>query len=155
MIEKAVVEKIVEEALKDTEKYLIGIKIDPSNKITVEFDSDQGITIDDCIILTKQIESQLDRDVEDYELEVSSAGIGQPFKVLRQYMKNVGNEVEVLAKDGKKYTGLLKTADENQFVLTVEKQVKPEGAKRKITIEEDLTFAYHEIKYTKYVIRFK
>jgi ribosome maturation factor RimP len=155
MIEKKVVEKIVEDTLKGTDKYLIGIKIDPSNKIAVEFDSDSGITIDDCIVLTKEIDSQLDRDAEDYELEVGSAGIGQPFKVLRQYLKNVGNEVEVLTKDGKKHIGLLKAADENQFVLTVEKQIKPEGAKRKITVEEDLTFIYTEIKYTKYVIRFK
>ncbi len=101
------------------------------------------------------MEEQLDRDVEDYELEVGSAGISAPFKILRQYVKNIGHEVEVQLKSGVKLTGILKSADEAGIVLTVEKKVKPEGAKRKITIQEDQTYTKEEIKYTKYLIRFK
>ncbi|MDR0866062.1 MAG: ribosome assembly cofactor RimP [Candidatus Symbiothrix sp.] len=148
-----VVRDLVEGYLKDSDKYLVEVTIQPGNKIIVEMDSDQSVSIDDCVALTKQIESQLDRDVEDYELEVGSAGISQPFKVLRQYRKYIGKEVETLLKDGKKYTGILKEADENKIILTVEKQIKPEGAKRKVTVEEDLSFAYDEIKYTKYIIK--
>lgn len=155
MIEKGIVKQLVEEFLTDSDIFLVDTEIKPGNIISVEIDNENGITIDDCISITKYIESKLDRDVEDYELEVGSAGLSQPFKILRQYKKNIGNEVEVLVKDGKKLTGILKEADEQNFILTVEKQVKPEGAKRKITIEEDLSFKYEEIKYTKYSIRFK
>ena len=155
MIDKNIVRQHVDEYLKDSEIFLVDVDVKPGNIISVEIDHDNGISIENCITLTKYIESKLDRDIEDYELEVGSAGISQPFKILRQYIKNIGNEVEVLTKAGKKLTGILKEADENGIVLTTEKQVKPEGAKRKITIEEDEVFKYEEIKYTKYSIRFK
>ncbi|GHV22015.1 ribosome maturation factor RimP [Bacteroidia bacterium] len=155
MIDKSTVKQHVEEYLKGSDIFPVDIEIRPGNIISVEIDNDKGISIDDCVALTKYIESKLDRDVEDYELEVGSAGISQPFKILRQYIKNIGNEVELLTKAGKKLTGILKNADENGIILTIEKQVKPEGAKRKITVEEDLDFKYEEIKYTKYSIRFK
>ncbi|MDR2085611.1 MAG: ribosome assembly cofactor RimP [Dysgonamonadaceae bacterium] len=154
MIEKSVVEDIVNNFLKDSENYLAGIEVKPDNTIVVEIDNDRAVSIDDCIALSRFIESQLDRNIEDYELEVGSSGISQPFQLLRQYKKNTGKEVETLLKNGKKYTGLLKEADENHFILTVEKQIKPEGAKRKITVEEDMCFTYNEIKYTKNIIRF-
>jgi len=93
--------------------------------------------------------------VEDYELEVGSAGLSSPFKVLKQYQKNIGNEVEVLTKAGQKICAVLKDATEEAFMVTVAKQVKPEGAKRKVTVEEDVVFPYNEVKYTKYLIRFK
>jgi ribosome maturation factor RimP len=155
MIEKAVVKEIVEDYLKDSENYLVDLEVKPGNEIVVEIDNDQAVSIEDCIALNKYIESKLDRDLEDYELEVGSSGIGQAFKNPRQYRKNIGNEVELLAKSGIKYTGILKVADEAQVILTIEKQVKPEGSKRKMTVEEDLTFTYNEIKHTKYLIRFK
>ncbi|MDR1631468.1 MAG: ribosome assembly cofactor RimP [Dysgonamonadaceae bacterium] len=155
MIKKEIVKDIVDEFLADSGNYLVDIQVKSDNTIVVEIDSDGAVFIDDCICLSKFIESKLDRGVEDYELEVGSAGIGQPFKILRQYLKNVGNEVEVLTKTGVKHTGVLKAADAEVFVLTVEKQVKPDGAKRKVTVEEDLTFLYSEIKHTKYLIRFK
>ena len=88
-------------------------------------------------------------------LEVGSAGIGQPFKVLQQYRNHVGKEVEVLKKDGRKLCGVLKDADEQHFTVTIEKKVKPEGVKRPQLVQEDETFAYDEIKYTKYLISFK
>lgn len=155
MIGKDIVKKIVEEYLKDSDRYLVDLHISDDNRIVIEIDSEKGISIDDCISLTKHIESVLNRDEEDYELEVSSAGITSPFKHIRQYRKNIGNEVEVLSKDGKKHKGVLKTVDEDTFSIAIEKQVKPEGAKKKITVEETTTFSYAEIKYTKYIIRFK
>lgn len=155
MIKKEIVTGIVDEFLINSDNYAIDIQVKPDNTILVEIDNDRAVSIDDCISLSKFIESKLDRDAEDYELEVGSAGIGQPFKILRQYLKNVGNEVEILTKTGVRHTGILKAADAEAFVLTVEKQVKPDGAKRKVTVEEDLTFPYGEIKHTKYLIRFK
>jgi ribosome maturation factor RimP len=154
-VEISKIRSVVEEYLKDSDKYLVETTIQPDNRIVVEIDSDQIVGIDDCVALTKYIESQVDRNIEDYELEVGSTGITQPFKMLRQYKKNIGHEVEILLKEGKKISGVLKDADENKIVLTIEKQVKPEGSKRKITQKEDLMFGYNEIKYTKNIIRFK
>jgi ribosome maturation factor RimP len=155
MIERKVVQEIVEDYLKDSENYLVDIDVKPGNIIVVEIDNDRAVSIEDCVDLNKHIESKLDRDVEDYELEIGSSGIGQAFKNLRQYRKNIGNEVELLTKAGVKHTGILKEAGEDEVVLTIEKQVKQEGAKRKTTVEEAVVFPYNEIKQTKYLIRFK
>ena len=105
--------------------------------------------------LSRFIESKLDREEEDYELEVGSAGIGQPFKVLQQYLIHIGKEVEVLTREGKKLEGVLKDANEERITLTIQKKVKPEGAKRPKLVEEDVIYTYEEIKYTKYLISFK
>ncbi len=155
MIEKDFIQQIVEENIDNDSMFLVDVQIRPSNIIVVEIDSEEGISIDDCIALSKKIESQLNRDEEDFELEVGSSGITTPFKVLRQYQKNIGNEVEVLTKKGIKLKGILKACDDNQFVITITKMEKPEGAKRKIEVEEDLTFGYNDVKYTKYIISFK
>lgn len=154
MIDKQQVTAIVEEYLKSSDNYLVELTVQPNNRIVVEIDNDRSVSIDDCVALTKYIEEHLNRDMEDYELEVGSAGISQPFKVLRQYQKNIGNEVEALLKDGIKFSGILKSADNTGITLTVEKQVKPEGAKRKITVQEDLPLVYEVIKQTKYIIKF-
>lgn len=155
MIEENVVSRLVEEKLASSSNYLVDVVIKPGNLIVVEIDSDEAVSIDDCAELSRHLEEHLDRDVEDYELEVGSAGITSPFKVLRQYVKNIGNEVEMLLKNGSKLTGVLKSADENGVVVSVEKKVKPEGAKRKVTVIEDESYTFDEIKYTKYLIRFK
>lgn len=155
MIEKNTIRQLAEEKLAASNYFVVDVDIKPGNVIVVEIDSDKAVSIDDCAELSRYIEEHLDRDAEDFELEVGSAGITSPFKVLRQYRKNIGNEVEMLLKAGKKLTGILKDANEENVTLTVEKQVKPEGAKRKITVEEDQTYSYDEIKYTKYLIRFK
>lgn len=155
MIDRNVILKLVEEKLASTEMFLVDVEVKTGNVIVVEIDSDEAVSIDDCVALSRWLEEHLDRDKEDFELEVGSAGITSPFKVLRQYVKNIGNEVEILLNAGVKLTGVLKEADENGIVVTVEKQVKPEGAKRKITVQEDQSYTYDEIKYTKYLIRFK
>ena len=155
MIDRNVILQLVEEKLASTEMFLVDVEVKTGNVIVVEIDSDEAVSIDDCVALSRWLEEHLDRDKEDFELEVGSAGITSPFKVLRQYVKNIGNEVEILLKAGVKLTGVLKEADENGIVVTVEKQVKPEGAKRKITVQEEQSYTYDEIKYTKYLIRFK
>lgn len=154
MILKEDIVKIVEQYIQDP-MFLVDVVVRPGNVIVVELDSDNSIGIDDCIDLSKKIESHLDRDTEDFELEVGSAGITSPFKIARQYKKNIGNEVEVLTKGGRKLAGILKACDDNGFVLTVVNKIKPEGAKKKVEVEEQLSFGYEEIKHTKYLIRFK
>ena len=155
MISKETVSQIVENFLVDTDYYLVDVKITLDNRILIEIDSFEGVTIGFCMEVNRHIESQLDREVEDYELQVSSAGLTEPFKVLKQYQKNIGNEVEVLTKEGKKISGVLVDVRDTEFMLQIEKTEKPEGAKRKITVNEDLTFLYEDIKTTKYIIRFK
>ena len=155
MIEKKTVSQIVEEWLEGKDYFLVEVAISPDDKIVVEIDHAEGVWIEDCVELSRFIESKLNREEEDYELEVGSAGIGQPFKVLQQYYNHVGSDVEVLTKDGRKLTGVLKDADEEKFVVAVQKKVKVEGAKRPKLMEEDETFRYDEIKYTKYLISFK
>jgi ribosome maturation factor RimP len=154
-MDKSQIKQVITEYLKGSDIFLVEVEVKSGNNILVEIDHDNGISIEDCVKLTKYIESKFNREEEDYELEVGSAGITQPFKILRQYTKNIGNEVEILLKSGQKWTGILKDANDKGIVLTVEKQIKPEGAKRKITVEENLDFAYDELKYTKYSIRFK
>lgn len=155
MIDKNVVTRIVEEWLEGKDYFLVDVTVTPDDKIVVEIDYAEGVWIDDCVDLSRYIESKLNREVEDYELEVGSAGIGQPFKVLQQYIIHIGKDVEVLDKDGKKWTGVLAEANEANFTITVQTKVKPEGAKRPKLVEQNVTFTYDEIKYTKYLISFK
>jgi len=155
MIDKALIADAIDDFLLTSDTFLVDLQIRPGNIITVEIDSKEGVALDQCIALNKHIESKLDRDVEDFELEVGSAGITSPFKILKQYEKNIGNEIEVLTKGGQKLSGILKSCNDNSFVVTITKKERPEGAKRKIEIEEDLPFTYEEVKYTKYLIRFK
>ena len=155
MIEKAVVTQLVEAYLQASNPYLLDVTIKPGNYIVVEIDSDDSVSIDDCVALSQYIEAHLDRDVEDYELEVGSAGITSPFKVLRQYQKNIGNEVEMLLKSGSKKVGVLTAVDLSGATISVEKKVKPEGAKRPVMVTEEEKYPFEEIKYTKYLIRFK
>ena len=155
MIEKKTVCQIIEEWLEGKDYFLVEVTVSPDDKIVVEIDHAEGVWIEDCVELSRFIESKLNREEEDYELEVGSAGIGQPFKVVQQYYNHIGSEVEVLTKSGKKLTGVLKEADEEKFVVAVQKKMKLDGAKRPKLMEEDETFRYDEIKYTKYLISFK
>ncbi|HBT86206.1 MAG: ribosome assembly cofactor RimP [Fermentimonas sp.] len=155
MFDKNVLVNIIEDYLKDSPNYLVDIYIGAGNSITVEIDNDNGVDIDDCVELSRHIESKLDRDSEDFELTVTSVGLTSPFKSSRQYRKYEGKEIEVLSKKGTKLTGVLKSSDDKGFTITVVKQVKPEGAKRKIDVYEDIYFMFEEVKHTKYLIRFK
>jgi ribosome maturation factor RimP len=155
MIEKRLITDLAEEYLKDSPDYLVDVIVGADNTITVEIDNDKGVDIEECVSLSRHLESKLDRDKEDFELTVTSAGLTSPFKTQRQYKKFEGKEVEVLGKNGQKATGFLKSSDAEGFTLTVTKKIKPEGAKRKTEITEDLRFAFEEVKHTKYLIRFK
>ncbi len=155
MIDKNVVKQLANEWLEGKDYFLTDITVSPDNRIVIEIDHAEGVWIEDCVALSRYIENHLDRDIEDYELEVGSAGIGQPFKVLRQYEINVGEPVEVLTTNGKKIVGTLKEATPDHFVITIEEKVKMEGEKRPKMVERDLTFGYDEVKYTKYYLTFK
>lgn len=155
MTDKKLVTDLVNEWLEGKEYFLTDVNISPDNRIVVEIDHEEGVWIEDCVELSRFIEAHLDRDEEDFELEVGSAGIGQPFKVLRQYEIHVGESVETLAADGRKYTGLLKEVTPDYFVVTVREKVKEEGARRPKMVDRDVILRYDEVKWTKYLIDFK
>ena len=146
---------MVEACLGD-DLFLVDVAISADNHIVVEIDSYEGsVSIDNCVAITRAVEQAFDRDKEDYELEVGSAGLTSPLKVKAQYVKNIGNDVEVLTTQGVKLKGVLSEVGDDTFTIKVAKKVKPEGAKRPVMVEEDVTIKYSETKYTKYLIQFK
>jgi ribosome maturation factor RimP len=143
---------MVEEKLSET-MFIVDISVGLGNAISVVIDSDHGLSIDKCIEMSRHIEHQFDREVEDFSLEVSSPGLTQPFKVLRQYLKNIGREVEIVTSKGEKLVGILKSADEKSFFAEVTSNVKIDGKK---TVEvKTIEFFPDDIKTVKPVITFK
>lgn len=154
MIDKEALEAFITKSLEGTDLYLVEVTVSPSNEICVEVDSDSAVDIDECVELSRKIETEFDREAEDYELEVGSAGITSPFKVKRQYDKNIGKDVEVLSSDGKKYKGVLLSAGPESFTISSEEKVKEEGSKRPVLKTVERTFPYTGVKYTKYDLKF-
>ena len=155
MIDKNKVKALALEWLEGKDYFLVDATVDKDNKITVEIDHKDGVWIEDCCELSRFIEEHFDRDVEDFELEVGSAGIGQPLKVLQQYINSIGYDVELLTAEGKKMEGCLKSADEQGIVVTVTEKQRVEGKKRPQMVEVDKAFKYEELKWVKNIIDFK
>lgn len=153
MIDKNAVQKAVEEWLDGKEYFLVDLNVSADDRIVVVIDHAEGVWIEDCAELSRHIESRINREEEDYELEVGSAGLGQPFKVRRQFEIHVGKPVETLSKDGKKHRGTLLEVDNDGFVLGELQKVKEEGKKRPELKEVPVRFAFDEVSYTKYVIK--
>lgn len=155
MISKSAVQQAVEEWLAGKEYFLVDINISPDDRIVVEIDHADGVWIEDCADLSRHIESQLNRDDEDYELEVGSAGLGQPFRVHRQYEIHVGKEVETQLHDGHKFHGILLGVDDEGFQLSIAQKVREEGKKRPVIKEIPTNFRFEDVAYTKYLIKVK
>src|SRR5665213_3445944 len=100
MMSASHIREIAEKKVTENKSFLVDVTVSASNKIKVTIDNFEGLAIDECVNMSRWIESQLDRDTEDFELEVSSPGLDQPFKVIRQYQKNIGKEVDVKFIDG-------------------------------------------------------
>jgi ribosome maturation factor RimP len=112
------------------------------------------VTIEDCVKLSKHIESGLNRDEHDFELEVSSAGMDEPFKVIGQYHKHKGKEVKVITIDGKRHDGILKDVTADSIILETSEKVREEGKKKKINITKEERLNFDQIKQTKRIIKF-
>ena len=153
MISKEKITNLIEEKISGTDFFLVELKVSADNRISVYLDSFTGIKIEDCVAVSRHIEGNLDREEEDFELEVSSAGVGLPFKVIDQYKKNVGRTVEVLTTEGQKLEGELTEADEDGFSVRYEKKVAVEGKKRKQLQEFNDRFSYADVKSTKEVLK--
>ena len=155
MIERNAVKTVVEEWLSGNDYFLVDVTFTPDDRIVVEIDHADGVWIEDCAELSRFMQERLGDELGDYELEVGSAGIGQPFKVEQQYLNHIGKNVEVLEAEGKKVQGVLKQVDGRNFVVTVKEKQKLEGKKRPQLVEVDKTYNMDNIKYTKYLLSFK
>ena len=153
MIDKTALEQVINEALQGTKMFLVTLKVSKDNVIDVALDSDEDISVDDCVAVNDAVLAAFDRDDEDYELTVGSYGITSPLLLPRQYRKNIGYEVEVLTADGRKLKGVIADADEEGFTLTMTVKKKLEGKKRPELVEEEERFNYYDIKQTKNIIK--
>lgn len=153
MVDKNAVQKAVNEWLAGKEYFLVDLSVSADDRIVVTIDHAEGVWIEDCADLSRYIESQISREDEDYELEVGSAGLGQPFRVRKQYEIHVGNPVETQTLDGRRLHGTLLSCDEEGFELGVMQKVKEDGKKRPVVQEVAMRFRYDEVSYTKYMIK--
>lgn len=154
MTDKTALREFIESRLDGTDYFLVDLSVSGDNEIRIEIDSMSGVDIDYCIGLSRAIEEAFPRDEEDYELEVGSAGLTSPFKVLAQYEKNIGNKVEVLTRDGRKLHGVLSAAGPEDFTVDTVVKVRPEGAKRPVEQIVPQTFAYGDVKSVRYEFDF-
>ena len=155
MIDKNAVKQLVDTWLEGKDYFLTDLTISTDDRIVVEIDHKDGVWIEDCVALSRFIEDGLNRDEEDFELEVGSAGIGQPFKVHKQYEIHQGDTVEVLTAEGTKLIGTLADVHPESFTVTVTEKVKEEGKKRPVMKERDVVLNFADVKWTKYYIDFK
>jgi len=146
MIEKIKILELVNTALEGSDKFLVNLKITPDNRIFIDIDGDNGVTIDDCIELSRAVENQLDRNEEDFELNVGSAGADMPLKLARQYRRHVGRDLEVVTFDGNKVEAELTAVDDNGITMLTH------GTKK--TAPTELKFGFSDIKTAKVVIKF-
>ena len=154
MITQSKIQQLVETALEESDVYLVEVHVGQGSSITVYLDSDKGVTIDDCVKVSRYVEHQFDREVEDFELLVTSAGLDQPFKIKRQYIKNIGKEVDIVTKAGLRQKGILTKVNEEDVELVWKVKEKIEGSKKKEWIDKSLIISFEQIKTAKIVISF-
>lgn len=158
MIDKKTILKLAEERIEELNSgiYIVELKIASGNQIFLELDKEIGsIAIEDCMSVSRNIEHNLDREIEDFSLEVSSAGLDQPLRALKQFKKNIGREVKVVtSQNGQKFQGILKAADEEQISVEVKEKRNVEGRKTKVWITEEIPFKYNDVKEVKLIISF-
>ncbi|MGZ3883112.1 MAG: ribosome assembly cofactor RimP [Bacteroidia bacterium] len=155
MITKEQVKALVLEKIQGSSLFLVDIKVSASNKIEVFVDGDNGLAIKDCVELSRFIEKSLDRETEDFSLEVSSPGATAPLKMARQYVKHIGRDLEIVMNDGMELTGKLVNVNgtEEISIETTRREPKAIG-KGKITVTETHTLNLNTIKESKIKLKF-
>lgn len=150
MVEKTKIENLVNEFIEGTGIFIVAVKVSSTGKITVLADTMKGITIDECADLHRHIEKNLDRDSEDFELQVSSPGLDMPLTILQQYYRNEGMEVEVTDTDGTKFRGTLRNVTSGGFEL--ESDIRSKG---KLKEKKEISFNFDQVKKTKLILNIK
>ena len=155
MINKEIIQTLTEEWLQGNDYFLVDVIFGADDRIVIEIDHADGVWIEDCAELSRFLQEKLGDELGEYELEVGSAGLGQPFKVAQQYQNHIGDTLEVLGADGKKVQGVLKSVEDRDFTLTIREKQKQEGKKRPVLVDVDKTYSMDHIKYAKYLLAFK
>ena len=155
MINKEIIQTLTEAWLQGNEYFLVDVNFAADDRIVIEIDHADGVWIEDCAELSRFLQERLGEELGEYELEVGSAGLGQPFKVAQQYVNHIGDTLEVLQADGKKVQGVLKAVDAPTFTITIQEKQKQEGKKRPVLVDVDKTYRMDEVKYAKYLLAFK
>lgn len=155
MITNAQIQELIADRLVEKNCFVVYLDVKPGNNIQLELDSPNGLSISDCIDFSRQIEHNLDREAEDFELHVSSPGLDKPLRVFQQYQKNIGRDIKVALLDDKKVEGKLEEVNESEIKLTYTLTEKIEGKKKKLKkiVEEIIPFT--NIKETTIIISFK
>ncbi|MFI3268953.1 MAG: ribosome assembly cofactor RimP [Rikenellaceae bacterium] len=161
MIDKLKIVEIAQakiaEGLGDGALYVVECSCSGANEVELLVDSDTKVSIDDCITLSRAVEAEFDRDVEDFSLTVASAGIGSELKLLRQFTRLIGRSVEVLLKSGIKVVGELTEATEEAIKVKFERRETTEtssGKRKKVTVEVEERYTFGEIKSVKEYLDF-
>ena len=154
MITADTIRKLAEVKLAEGSNFIVDIAVKPGNKITILLDNDKGVSINDCVSMSRHVEAGLDREKEDFELNVMSPGLSEPFKILRQYQKNIGKQVDVVTKESKKLTGILISANNSGIVLETRTKERIEGKKGKQLLINNINLTFEQIKKTTVVISF-
>jgi ribosome maturation factor RimP len=158
MISKENITALIDERIRDLEKdlYVVELSISAKNVIRVEIDKvDGNVTVDECVSISRNIEHNLDREKEDFELHVSSAGLDKPFRHINQYKKNIGRMIQVKSIESGKLEGRLSNVDDKGITLIRSEKKRIEGRKKKEVVEEEFQFDFDQIKETKIVVSFK
>lgn len=148
------IKTIVTSLLENSDLFLVNATVSGDNKIEVLIDSPAGVNITTCMEISRQLEEKLDRDTEDFELTVASAGIGYPFLVEGQYKKNIGNSVEIRLKEQGSLNGILKAFNGDHLVIECEEKKAVEGKKKKETVKTEKTVYLSDIKQIKDIVTF-
>lgn len=151
VIVKQEIIKVADLKIKELDGFLVDVKVNTNNVITIFFDRMEGVRVEHCLEVSKYVEAHFDRDVDDYELTVCSAGLDNAFMVDEQYQKSIGKEVNVLLANGKRKTGIILSYDGTLIIEVVKKK----KGSRKTYITEHVNILKEEIKETKLKINFK
>jgi ribosome maturation factor RimP len=151
MIKKEDIQQLVEYFLADTDKFIVKISVGKENKIHIYIDGDSDVSIDDCVVLSRHIESKIDRDIEDFDLNVSSSGVGEPLLHIRQFQKIISKPIEVLLKEGTKFKATLLGVEDNN--IKIAREIKTKGKKsKKFSTGEAEIIALDDTKHVKEII---
>ncbi len=154
-MDQEIIKRLVDEALEENEKlYLIELSFLANNKIFVEIDGDIGVNLKECMRISRHVEHNLDREEEDFELEVTTVDITKPLKVKRQYLKNIGKTLKVKKVDNQKFEGTLKNVDDNEILLEWKARVPKPIGKGKVTVVKTTAVAFKNIQEAKVKIIF-
>jgi ribosome maturation factor RimP len=152
---KQQIESLIQDKFEEQNCFLVELEVKEGNIISLEIDSLAGVTVQECMAFSKAIEGELDREVEDFELQVSSPGLDKPFRVIAQYEKNIGREVKVVPLDGLVVKGALKEVTEEDIMVEYSIKERIEGRKKKETIVKQERVKFNNIKETTVIISFK